>query len=242
MKKAVTKKSPAKKAAPKKAPDDWRSETLVGLFVLLGILALVFLALKAANLATFANNDSYAVQARFDNIGGLKVRAPVRSAGVTVGRVTHIGLTRHHRLDKDAGFTGDDEGDLQKLDAYLCDLKEAQIRDGLHILGSSPEGQQETDLLVALTRVPRGTGQASDQSLIRALSQDANLGDFDPLLCDFATVWRGPRPDVLIAWLRVLGIHDIKNDETPENKQKLRNNLAILVKTKEDFDAVGGVF
>ena len=67
-------------------------ETLVGLFVLLGILALVFLALKAANLATFANNDSYAVQARFDNIGGLKVRAPVRSAGVTVGRVTHIGL------------------------------------------------------------------------------------------------------------------------------------------------------
>ena len=67
-------------------------ETLVGLFVLLGILAFVFLALKAANLATFANNDSYAVQARFDNIGGLKVRAPVRSAGVTVGRVTHIGL------------------------------------------------------------------------------------------------------------------------------------------------------
>jgi len=108
-----------------------------------------------------------------------------------------LDLTRHHRLDKDAGFTGDDEGDLQKLDAYLCDLKEAQIRDGLHILGSSPEGQQETDLLVALTRVPRGTGQASDQSLIRALSQDANLGDFDPLLCDFATVWRGPRPDVL---------------------------------------------
>ncbi len=67
-------------------------ETLVGLFVLLGLLALVFLALKAANLATFTNNDSYTVQARFDNIGGLKVRAPVRSAGVTVGRVTHIGL------------------------------------------------------------------------------------------------------------------------------------------------------
>jgi len=67
-------------------------ETLVGLFVLLGILALVFLALKAANLATFSGNDSYTVQARFDNIGGLKVRAPVRSAGVTVGRVTQIGL------------------------------------------------------------------------------------------------------------------------------------------------------
>jgi phospholipid/cholesterol/gamma-HCH transport system substrate-binding protein len=63
-------------------------ETLVGLFVLLGLAGLVFLALKAANLTTFGGNDSYRVQARFDNIGGLKVRAPVRSAGVTVGRVT----------------------------------------------------------------------------------------------------------------------------------------------------------
>ena len=68
-------------------------ETLVGLFVLLGLAALVFLALKAANLAAFANNgDSYTLQARFDNIGGLKPRAPVRSAGVVVGRVTAIGL------------------------------------------------------------------------------------------------------------------------------------------------------
>ncbi len=105
-----------------------------------------------------------------------------------------LDLTRHHRLDKDAGFTGDDEADLQKLDAFLCDLKEAQIRDGLHILGSSPEGQQETDLLVALTRVPRGIGEAGDQSLIRALSHDLGLGEFDPLACDFAEPWTGPRP------------------------------------------------
>jgi len=67
-------------------------ETLVGLFVLLGILGLVFLALKAANLGSFSAGDTYDLQARFDNIGGLKVRAPVRSAGVTVGRVTKIGL------------------------------------------------------------------------------------------------------------------------------------------------------
>jgi phospholipid/cholesterol/gamma-HCH transport system substrate-binding protein len=67
-------------------------ETLVGLFVLLGILALTFLALKAANLASFGHRDGYALQARFDNIGGLKVRAPVRSAGVVVGRVKAIRL------------------------------------------------------------------------------------------------------------------------------------------------------
>jgi phospholipid/cholesterol/gamma-HCH transport system substrate-binding protein len=68
-------------------------ETLVGLFVLLGILAVVFLALKAANLGSFsAGGDTYTLTARFDNIGGLKARAPVRSAGVSVGRVTSIAL------------------------------------------------------------------------------------------------------------------------------------------------------
>jgi phospholipid/cholesterol/gamma-HCH transport system substrate-binding protein len=67
-------------------------ETLVGLFVLLGLAALTFLALKAANLASFGSRDTYMLSARFDNIGGLKPRAPVRSAGVTVGRVTAIRL------------------------------------------------------------------------------------------------------------------------------------------------------
>lgn len=67
-------------------------ETMVGLFVLLGILGLVFLALKAANLGSVGSGNSYTVTARFDNIGGLKVRAPVRSAGVTVGRVKRIKL------------------------------------------------------------------------------------------------------------------------------------------------------
>jgi len=67
-------------------------ETLVGLFVLLGLAGLLFLALKAANLATFGGSDSYTLLAKFDNIGGLKVRAPVRSAGVTVGRVASISL------------------------------------------------------------------------------------------------------------------------------------------------------
>lgn len=67
-------------------------EVLVGLFVLLGLLGLVFLSLKAANLASFGQRSGYIVTARFDNIGGLKVRAPVRSAGVTVGRVKSIAL------------------------------------------------------------------------------------------------------------------------------------------------------
>lgn len=70
-----------------------RIESLVGLFVLLGMAGLVFLALKAANLGSFNSaGETYTLLAKFDNIGGLKARAPVRSAGVTVGRVASIKL------------------------------------------------------------------------------------------------------------------------------------------------------
>jgi phospholipid/cholesterol/gamma-HCH transport system substrate-binding protein len=62
----------------------------VGIFVAVGFAALLFLALKVGNLATFSTGETYAVQAKFANIGGLKVRGPVKSAGVVVGRVTDI--------------------------------------------------------------------------------------------------------------------------------------------------------
>jgi cobaltochelatase CobN len=110
-------------------------------------------------------------------------------------------LTSSTKLDKDAGLTGTDDSDLQKLDGFLCDLKEAQIRDGLHILGLSPTCQQEVDLLVALTRVPRGLGEGGEQSLIRALSNDFNFGAFDPLTCDFSEPWKGERPAELLKLL-----------------------------------------
>jgi phospholipid/cholesterol/gamma-HCH transport system substrate-binding protein len=62
----------------------------VGIFVAAGFAALLFVALKAGNLATFSTSKSYQVQAKFANIGGLKVRAPVKSAGVVVGRIADI--------------------------------------------------------------------------------------------------------------------------------------------------------
>ena len=62
----------------------------VGIFVAAGFAALLFLALKVGNLATFSGGETYNVQGRFVNIGGLKVRAPIKSAGVVVGRVADI--------------------------------------------------------------------------------------------------------------------------------------------------------
>jgi cobaltochelatase CobN len=102
-------------------------------------------------------------------------------------------------LDKDCGIAAGDDHDtaLGKLDNHLCELKEMQIRDGLHIFGAAPEGRQLTDLLVALTRLPRGRGEGGDASLIRALAADLGLAGFDPLDCVLGEVWDGPRPQAL---------------------------------------------
>lgn len=112
------------------------------------------------------------------------------AAGVDPRRITHLrreilSLSDVTGLARDAGFTGDQDGDLGKLDAYLCELKEAQIRDGLHVFGQSPTGQQERDLAIALARVPRGDGKGRNASLLRALANDLCLG-IDPLDCDLA--------------------------------------------------------
>lgn len=67
-----------------------KNDVWVGLFVLLGAAALLFLALQSANLLTLNFQTGYAVTAKFDNIGGLKPKAAVKSAGVVVGRVDSI--------------------------------------------------------------------------------------------------------------------------------------------------------
>ena len=66
----------------------------VGVFVAIGLASLLFLALKVGNLASNNMGDTYRLTAKFDNIGGLKVRGPVKSAGVVVGRVVDIGFDK----------------------------------------------------------------------------------------------------------------------------------------------------
>ncbi|MGL4315734.1 MAG: cobaltochelatase subunit CobN [Pseudomonas sp.] len=105
---------------------------------------------------------------------------------------------REASLDRELGLQLNDDPAswLPQLDAYLCDLKESQIRDGLHVFGESPAGQLRRDTLLALLRIPRGDGQGGNASLLRALSRDLELG-FDPLDCDMAAPWNGPRPSLL---------------------------------------------
>lgn len=65
-------------------------ETTVGVFIALGIAAIVVLAMKVSNMSTLGSDGGYQISANFDNIGGLKVRSPVKMAGVLVGRVSEV--------------------------------------------------------------------------------------------------------------------------------------------------------
>jgi cobaltochelatase CobN len=97
-------------------------------------------------------------------------------------------------IDRDCGIDPDDDttASLRKLDGFLCELKDLQIRDGLHVFGQSPEGDQLDTLLTAFARARRGT-RPEDESLLRALAADLELGG-DPLALDAAEPWTGPRP------------------------------------------------
>ncbi|MEL4069418.1 cobaltochelatase subunit CobN [Ochrobactrum sp. GPK 3] len=143
--------------------------------------------------------DLEALVDEYYEASGVDPRRLLRLKGQILDLVRDIGL------DRDAGIHDHDDEDmaLQKLDAYLCDLKEMQIRDGLHIFGQAPQARLLTDLLVALARVPRGVpvslgGSAGDQSLQRAIATDAGLDEgFDPLDCNMADPWTGPKPALL---------------------------------------------
>ena len=100
-------------------------------------------------------------------------------------------------LDQDCGIHATDgSGDaLRKLDGYLCEIKEMQIRDGLHIFGEAPAPERRNELLRAIARSVRGPG-AGEASLLRALADDLVLG-IDPLSAPLGEPWRGPRPQAL---------------------------------------------
>ena len=121
----------------------------VGLFVLLGAAALLFLALQAGNMSSLSFTKTYIVTGKFDNIGGLKPQAPVKSAGVVVGRVGEISLDdktfqAQVRLDLDENYQFPKDSSLKILTAGLL---------GEQYIGIEPGG--DTKNLVDGDRITR---------------------------------------------------------------------------------------
>ena len=107
----------------------------VGLFVLLGAVSLLFLALKAGNMSTISFSKTYAVTGKFDNIGGLKPQSPVKSAGVVVGRVGAINFDDKSyqalvRLDLDPAYKFPKDSSLKILTSGLLGEQYVGIEAG----------------------------------------------------------------------------------------------------------------
>lgn len=135
-------------------------DTWVGLFVVLGVIALMFLALKAGNMSTISFSKTYAVVGKFDNIGGLKPQAPVKSAGVVIGRVGAIKFDDKSyqalvTLNLDSGYKFPKDSSAKILTAGLL---------GEQYIGLEPGG--DTNNLADGDRIARTQSAAVLEDLI----------------------------------------------------------------------------
>jgi cobaltochelatase CobN len=141
---------------------------------------------------------------------------------LTLVRETHI--DRELALEEGLNSDADAAIWLPRLDTYLCDLKESQIRDGLHVFGESPSGRLRIDTLLALMRIPRGDGKGAQASLLRVLSDAFGLG-FDPLNCVLGDPWTGPTP---------LALHEVSEESwrtVGDTRERLELYAARLIET-----------
>ena len=172
-----------------------------------------------------------------------------------------------HRLHEELSLAepaGQDQEDelLTRVDAWLCELKEAQIRDGLHVFGRSPAGRERRDTLLALARFPVGDGRERNAGLIDALARDLRIDDrFDPLAAEWSTPWTGARPALLeqvsdAPWrhcgdtrerLELLAtrlLEDACASDGSEPARDMPATRAVLARVREDLqprlDACGG--
>jgi cobaltochelatase CobN len=163
---------------------------------------------------------------------------PRRAAALRDGILKEV-VARNLHSDLGLGEPKDAESEaalLVKTDAYLCELKESQIRDGLHVFGASPVGIQRRDTLLALARYPVAEGQGANASLLVALARDLGLEGFDPLDAEWAAPWSGVRP----ALLREVSADPWRhNGDTRERLELLALELVELCADQESVPADG---
>ncbi|WP_025733005.1 cobaltochelatase subunit CobN [Carnimonas nigrificans] len=125
---------------------------------------------------------------------GVDPRRETRLRSLIAARLRETDLI--HELD--AADNADEQTLLDCLDAWLCDIKEASIRDGLHVLGECPSCSELNETLVSLLRLPRGP-KAQQAGILHALARDLGLpDDYDPLALNKGE-WQGPKPSALAA-------------------------------------------
>ncbi|HET6340515.1 MAG TPA: cobaltochelatase subunit CobN, partial [Polyangiales bacterium] len=146
--------------------------------------------------------DEYYQALALDPVRSALLRKEILAAAKAVDLDRELEAARG-RAQRGVEAVTEDDALLMTIDAYLCELKESQIRDGLHVFGRSPAGTQRLDMLVALARLPTRAGTGADEGLLKALARSvlvpAAEGGIDPLTVDAATPWTGARPASLAA-------------------------------------------
>ena len=154
--------------------------------------------------------DSHGVMARIESLMDEYFEAAGMDKNRSAALLSDI-LEQAERagITADCGIAKDDAPDekLLKLDNFLCDLKELQIRDGLHVFGQNPNAAQAGELLAQILRTPRGDGDGANASLLRALARDLELTNhgnedddetnYDPLTAIAGENWTGATLPIL---------------------------------------------
>ena len=154
--------------------------------------------------------DSHGVMARIESLMDEYFEAAGMDKNRSAALLSDI-LEQAERagITADCGIAKDDAPDekLLKLDNFLCDLKELQIRDGLHVFGQNPNAAQAGELLAQILRTPRGDGDGANASLLRALARDLELTNhgnedddetnYDPLTAIAGENWTGATLSIL---------------------------------------------
>lgn len=156
-------------------------------------------------------------------------------------RSTILETIVRHRLHEELSLAVPDDAAaedalLASVDTWLCELKEAQIRDGLHVFGRSPSGRERRDTLLALMRFPVGNGEGRDAGLIDALARDLQIADqFDPLTAAWSAPWTGPRPEPLVQ------VSDAPWRHQGDTRERLELLAAVLLDALDNDSAAIGL-
>ncbi len=145
-----------------------------------------------------------------------------------------VALTNKENLDKDLGIQlnkSEFTEFITRTDGYLCELKESQIRDGLHIFGQCPEGRQLRDLIIAIARHPTN----ARSGLTRALAEDSGY-DFDPLTCDPTSIIQNRTAGDLTAELEEKAIELVDNLIENISVNPPTENIQIGQKTQPEIN------
>ena len=188
-------------------------EITVGLFMVLVIVSVLFLCFRVTDPTSFVSHNSYRVYAQFDNIGGLKVRSPIKIGGVVIGRVSDISLKTTNNEDYKPWVTMDLDTQYNKIPRL----------SSLSIKTSGLLGEQFIDINFGLDQSTEHDIDALDAPTSSSNTDSLNQGDNHPYLKDGSIIYN-TKPAVVIEDLIGQFLYSAGGSSDKDKKQDTNDN------------------